>query len=104
MTHINLGLTDGLKKVQRRGRITGYQYVSTTLVASVQILTVTQFGAGYGSCPGQNVAKIELAKITSTLVRDYKIRQVDGEQEWKWKAYFTVLPHSWPVLIEKSAR
>ncbi|KAF1810375.1 cytochrome P450 [Eremomyces bilateralis CBS 781.70] len=59
------------------------------------------FGAGYGSCPGQNVAKIELAKITSTLVKDYNIRQVDEKQEWKWKAYFTVVPHSWPVFIEK---
>ncbi|KAJ4245776.1 hypothetical protein NW762_013900 [Fusarium torreyae] len=59
------------------------------------------FGAGYGSCPGQNVAKIELAKITATLVRDYSIRQVDPKQEWKWKAYFTVVPHSWPVFVDK---
>ncbi|KAI8943409.1 hypothetical protein NX059_001421 [Plenodomus lindquistii] len=61
------------------------------------------FGAGYGGCPGQNIAKIELAKITATLVRDYKIKQVDEKQEWKWKAYFTVVPHSWPVFIEKRA-
>ncbi|CEI63369.1 hypothetical protein FVEN_g102 [Fusarium venenatum] len=60
------------------------------------------FGAGYGSCPGQNVAKVELAKITATLVRDYNIQQVDPKQEWSWKAYFTVVPHSWPVLIEKT--
>ncbi|CAF3544258.1 unnamed protein product [Fusarium graminearum] len=59
------------------------------------------FGAGYGSCPGQNVAKIELAKMTATLVRDYNIQQVDPKQEWSWKAYFTVVPHSWPVLVEK---
>ncbi|CAO2654611.1 Nn.00g113440.m01.CDS01 [Neocucurbitaria sp. VM-36] len=59
------------------------------------------FGAGYGSCPGQNIAKVELAKITATLVRDYNITQVDKQQEWKWKAYFTVVPHSWPVLISK---
>ncbi|KAF4461647.1 Pisatin demethylase [Fusarium albosuccineum] len=59
------------------------------------------FGAGYGSCPGQNVAKIELAKITATLVRDYDIKQVDSKQEWKWKAYFTVVPHSWPVYIKR---
>ncbi|KAK6703612.1 hypothetical protein SNK04_013541 [Fusarium graminearum] len=59
------------------------------------------FGAGYGSCPGQNVAKVELAKMTATLVRDYNIQQVDPKQEWSWKAYFTVVPHSWPVLVEK---
>ncbi|CAG1982212.1 unnamed protein product [Fusarium graminearum] len=59
------------------------------------------FGAGYGSCPGQSVAKVELAKMTATLVRDYNIQQVDPKQEWSWKAYFTVVPHSWPVLVEK---
>ncbi|KAI4688330.1 hypothetical protein J4E81_007926, partial [Alternaria sp. BMP 2799] len=59
------------------------------------------FGAGYSGCPGQNIAKIELAKITATLVRDYKIKQVDPTQDWQWKAYFTVVPHSWPVYIEK---
>ncbi|CAF3598247.1 hypothetical protein HG531_012106 [Fusarium graminearum] len=51
------------------------------------------FGAGYGFCPGQSVAKIELA-MTATLVRDYNIQQVDPKQEWSWKAYFTVVPHS----------
>ncbi|KAK3906033.1 cytochrome P450 [Staphylotrichum tortipilum] len=59
------------------------------------------FGAGYNSCPGQNLTKIELSKILATLVRDYDIRQVDKEQEWKYKAYFTVVPHSWPCYIEK---
>ncbi|KAF4974568.1 hypothetical protein FZEAL_8540 [Fusarium zealandicum] len=59
------------------------------------------FGAGYGSCPGQNVAKIELNKIAATLIRDYDIQQVDKKQEWKWKAYFTVVPHSWPVFVDR---
>ncbi|RKU39859.1 hypothetical protein DL546_000216 [Coniochaeta pulveracea] len=59
------------------------------------------FGAGYMSCPGQNVTKIELSKITATIVRDYDIRQVDTNQEWKYKAYFTVVPHSWPCIIQK---
>ena len=60
-----------------------------------------QFGAGYGGCPGQSIAKIELAKIAATLVKDYKIKQVDPVQDWQWKAYFTVVPHSWPVYVEK---
>ncbi|RYN20880.1 hypothetical protein AA0112_g10469 [Alternaria arborescens] len=59
------------------------------------------FGAGYGGCPGQNIAKIELAKIAATLVRDYNIKQVNSTQDWQWKAYFTVVPHSWPVYVEK---
>ncbi|KAK6839281.1 cytochrome P450 [Apiospora arundinis] len=59
------------------------------------------FGAGYNACPGQHVAKIELSKITATMIRDYDIRQARKDQEWKWKAYFTVVPHSWPCLITK---
>lgn len=53
------------------------------------------------SCPGQNIAKIELSKTSATIVRDYDIRQVDLGQKWKWRAYFTVAPHSWPCYIEK---
>ncbi|KAL2150091.1 hypothetical protein VTH82DRAFT_7767 [Thermothelomyces myriococcoides] len=59
------------------------------------------FGAGYNSCPGQNIAKMEISKILATIVRDYDIRQVDKNQNWKYKAYFTVVPHSWPCYIEK---
>lgn len=53
------------------------------------------------SCPGQHLAKMELSKICATIVRDYRIRQVDPNQQWKWKAYFTVAPHSWPCYVEK---
>ena len=59
------------------------------------------FGMGYGSCPGQNIAKIELSKICATLVRDYDIRQVDESKEWTWKAYFTVVPEGWPIYVKK---
>ncbi|KAL1961169.1 hypothetical protein VTO42DRAFT_3114 [Malbranchea cinnamomea] len=59
------------------------------------------WGFGYASCPGQHLAKIELSKICATLVRDYDIRQVNPKQEWTWKAFFTVTPHSWPCYIEK---
>jgi hypothetical protein len=27
------------------------------------------------------------------------ITQVNPAREWKWKAYFTVVPHSWPCYI-----
>lgn len=33
--------------------------------------------------------------------RDYDIKQVDPEQEWKWAAYFTVTPKDWPVYISR---
>jgi cytochrome P450 len=60
------------------------------------------FGAGYASCPGQNVARIQLSKIAATLVRQYDIRQVDPEQSWKYKAYFTVVPYDWPVYVSRA--
>ncbi|EEH38906.2 benzoate 4-monooxygenase cytochrome P450 [Paracoccidioides lutzii Pb01] len=59
------------------------------------------WGMGYASCPGQNLARIELNKICATLVRDYDIRQANPEQEWTWKAFFTVVPHNWPCYIQK---
>ncbi|KFH47378.1 Pisatin demethylase-like protein [Hapsidospora chrysogenum ATCC 11550] len=59
------------------------------------------WGWGYNSCPGQHLAKIELSKVTATLVRDYNVRQADPNQEWQWKAYFTMVPHSWPCHVER---
>ncbi|RYP56588.1 hypothetical protein DL769_009907 [Monosporascus sp. CRB-8-3] len=61
------------------------------------------WGAGYASCPGQTVAKIQLLKIAASIVRDYDIRQVEPGKEWKWAAHFTVVPHDWPVYITKRA-
>lgn len=79
----------------------GFLFVPSLLLTMTNLV---QFGMGYNSCPGQNVAKIELSKIAATIVRDYDIRQVDQDQEWKWKAYFTVVPHSWPCYIKKRER
>ncbi|WYZ36363.1 hypothetical protein EsH8_XIII_000015 [Colletotrichum jinshuiense] len=62
---------------------------------------ILTFGAGYESCPGHNVAKMELSKITATIIRDYNIRQVTPGQEWSYKAAFVAAPHSWPVYVEK---
>ncbi|KAH8592880.1 cytochrome P450 [Bisporella sp. PMI_857] len=59
------------------------------------------FSGGIGVCVGQNLAKIELSKILSTLVRDYDIRPVDPKQDWSYSAYFSTVPEQWPVYIEK---
>jgi len=56
---------------------------------------------GYNACPGQHLAKVQITKMAATIVRDYDIVQVDPTNEWKWKAYFNLVPHSWPVYIEK---
>jgi hypothetical protein len=42
-----------------------------------------------------------MSKMAASIVRDYKIRQVDPKQEWKYEAYFNTLPREWPVYIEK---
>lgn len=65
------------------------------------LLPPSQWGQGYASCPGQNIAKLEIVKMAATIVRDYDIRQVNPEQEWRWKAMFGLLPHDWPVYITK---
>ncbi|KAH8649346.1 cytochrome P450 [Xylariales sp. PMI_506] len=59
------------------------------------------FGLGYTICPGHHLAKVELSKITATLVRDYDIRQQDPDEEWEFEAYFNTLPHGWPCYITK---
>ncbi|TLD04983.1 uncharacterized protein PgNI_10029, partial [Pyricularia grisea] len=62
---------------------------------------ILTFGAGYESCPGHYIAKMELSKLTATIIRDYNIRQVTPGQEWSYKAAFVAVPHSWPVYVEK---
>ncbi|KAI1335084.1 cytochrome P450 [Xylariaceae sp. FL0016] len=57
------------------------------------------FSAGWMGCPGQHVARMELSKICSTIIRDFDLRFVDPAKEWQWKAYFTMVPHSWPVHV-----
>src|SRR5687767_4544397 len=52
---------------------------------------VIQYGAGYASCPGHHLAKMELSKTLATVVRDYEIRQVDPNQEWKCKGYMSIV-------------
>ncbi|ETS81645.1 hypothetical protein PFICI_06647 [Pestalotiopsis fici W106-1] len=59
------------------------------------------WGVGYASCPGQHIAKIQLSKIAATIVRDYDIRQVNPSQDWSYSAYFTAVPHDWPVFVTK---
>ncbi|KAK9773521.1 putative Cytochrome P450 [Seiridium cardinale] len=61
------------------------------------------WGQGYAACPGQNIARLELSKVTATIVRDYEIRQVDPHQQWVWKARFAMLPHDWPVYVTKAS-
>jgi cytochrome P450 len=58
-----------------------------------------QFGAGYNSCQGRNIANLEVFKTTATLVRDFDIKQVDPNQKWKYVAHFTAVPHGWPCYV-----
>lgn len=63
-----------------------------------------KFGAGYNSCPGHYIAKMELSKITATILRDYDLKLVDETREWHWRAYFTVVPKGWPVYVTKRVK
>ncbi|KAI0142065.1 cytochrome P450 [Pestalotiopsis sp. NC0098] len=61
------------------------------------------FGAGFNACPGQHVARMQLSKICATIIRDYDLKLVDPSKPWKWMAYFTMVPNSWPVYVAKRA-
>lgn len=65
------------------------------------------WGAGWASCPGQHIARIQMSKMAvssarpmrqtqqniltgvpqATLVRDYDFRQVNPEDEWEYKGW-----------------
>ncbi|KAK7743306.1 Ras-related protein Rab-4A [Diatrype stigma] len=78
-----------------------YHYCPSCGLQPHRDASMMHWGAGYASCPGQNVAKIQLLKIAATIVRDYDICQVEPEKEWKWAAHFTAIPYDWPVFIRK---
>lgn len=59
------------------------------------------FGAGFMSCPGQHLARIEVLKITATILRDYDLQLVNPEKQWQCKMLFAQVPHSWPVFVTK---
>ncbi|KAF2497888.1 benzoate 4-monooxygenase cytochrome P450 [Lophium mytilinum] len=59
------------------------------------------FGAGYNSCPGRNLAMLEVSKAASTLVRDFDIRQVDPKQSWTYECHFTAVPYGWPCYVTR---
>lgn len=63
-----------------------------------------QFSAGYGSCPGQNLARVEILKVASTLVRDYDIVQENKDDEWVWNGGIIANPRQWPVKITKTCK
>ncbi|GAP86637.2 putative cytochrome P450 CYP629C1 [Rosellinia necatrix] len=59
------------------------------------------WSAGFASCPGQNVAKMEILKLVATLLRDCDISQVNEGQEWSYTATFGLLPYNWPVYVKR---
>ncbi|KAI1879725.1 hypothetical protein JX265_002679 [Neoarthrinium moseri] len=61
------------------------------------------FSGGIGACVGQHLARIEIFKILATIIRDYDIELARPDQEWKYYAYFTVVPGDWPVYVQKRA-
>jgi cytochrome P450 len=62
------------------------------------------YGSRYGTCPGKNLAHLEMLKTTSLVVRDFTWRQVREGEEWTFETYFTSVPHDWPVVLESRAK
>ncbi|KAJ2986631.1 hypothetical protein NUW58_g4933 [Xylaria curta] len=60
------------------------------------------WSAGFASCPGQNIARMEMPKLIATLLRDYEFKQVNEGQEWSYEATFGLLPYNWPVYVRKT--
>lgn len=63
-----------------------------------------EFGAGYNSCQGRNIAQLEIYKAAATLLRDFDFKQIDPLQEWKYEASFAALPYGWPCSVTTSLR
>jgi hypothetical protein len=59
------------------------------------------FGSGYGTCPGKNLAQMEIFKTTALLVRDFEWEQVIPGKEWTFETYFTSVPYNWPVNMRR---
>jgi len=62
------------------------------------------FGAGYGQCPGRHLAHMELSKTTAMLIRDYDIKQVNKEEDWRFETHFTAVPYGWPCYVSRRRR
>lgn len=62
------------------------------------------FGGGYNVCPGQNLARIELTKITATVLRDFEIRLVDPDKEWEYHRTFIVPQTGWDCYVQRRGR
>lgn len=41
--------------------------------------------------------------MCSTIIRDYDIKLVDPSKKWKWEAYFTMVPSTWPVYLSRAS-
>ena len=62
------------------------------------------FGGGYNMCPGQNLARLELTKITATVLRDFEIELVDPGKEWEYHRTFIVPQRGWDCFVRKRDR
>ncbi|KAL8831513.1 MAG: hypothetical protein Q9191_000822 [Dirinaria sp. TL-2023a] len=59
------------------------------------------FGLGYNSCPGRNVASLELNKVTATLIRDFDFELEHPEREWWYHQLFVTTQRDWPVILKR---
>jgi hypothetical protein len=61
-----------------------------------------KFSLGYGSWPGEYVARIFMYKFLATPVKNYDVRQDDPEQEWPNEPGLIISPKECPVKISRN--
>ena len=62
------------------------------------------FGQGYNSCPGRQIAFIQLSKAAAMLTREFEFQQVEKGSSWTYENRFTVLVHDWSCYVRKRIR
>ena len=62
------------------------------------------FSAGYNACPGQHLARLEIAKVAALMVRDYEITQVQEGTSWRFRSHFAAVPFGWDCWVKMRRR
>ena len=62
------------------------------------------FGQGYNSCPGKQIAFIQLSKGAAMLMREFDFEPVVQGREWVYKNRFNVSPTGWEVYVRERKR
>lgn len=74
--------------------------ISTTVTKELERHLIA-FGMGYNVCPGQNVAKIELSKVTATILRDFDLQLENPKKDWEYHRTFIAPQRGWDCFLTR---